>query len=105
MFRAFADTTRLRILCLLRRGELCVCELMAAMLEPQSKISRHLAYLRGAGLVVGRREGKWRRYRIAGAEGRFQTSLIGCLGGCLREVPLLHRDLARLRGLKRRNCG
>ena len=104
-FKLLADEARIQMLWLLfNHRELCVCDLMAAMREPQSKVSRHLAYLRAAGLVLDRREGKWRHYSIAKTGGRLHAGIIDCLGGCLDEVPLLDKDLARLRGLKRRNC-
>lgn len=65
LFRALADTTRLRTLVLLQReGELCVCELTHALDMIQPKISRHLALLREAGLVSDRRAGQWIYYRI-----------------------------------------
>ncbi len=65
LFRALADTTRLRSLLLLQReGELCVCELTHALGESQPKISRHLAQLREAGLVDDRRQGLWVYYRL-----------------------------------------
>lgn len=64
-FKALGDETRLRILALLvNRQELCVCDIMAALELPQSTISRHLSYLRNAGLVVDRRQGKWMYYKI-----------------------------------------
>ena len=65
MFRAFSDRTRLRILHLLRGGELCVCDLVDVLGVPQPKISRHLAYLRRAGSVVARKDGLWCHYRLA----------------------------------------
>lgn len=64
-FKALSDATRLRCLVLLaREGELCVCELTHALDAAQPKISRHLATLREAGLVLDRREGLWIHYRI-----------------------------------------
>jgi ArsR family transcriptional regulator len=63
-FLAFADKTRLRILNLMREGEICVYFLVEVLNESQPKVSRHLAYLRGAGIVETRREGKWMHYRI-----------------------------------------
>ncbi|HEX9779019.1 MAG TPA: metalloregulator ArsR/SmtB family transcription factor, partial [Geopsychrobacteraceae bacterium] len=54
LFKALSDETRLRILALLQAGELCVCDLMAILDLPQSTVSRHLAYLRNAGLVDDR---------------------------------------------------
>lgn len=65
-FKALSDETRLRILALLTHGELCVCDLMAVLQLPQSTVSRHLAYLRNAGLLIGRREGVWMYYRLEG---------------------------------------
>ena len=64
-FKALADETRLKCLLLIQReGELCVCELMAALSESQPKVSRHLAQLKKAGLLVDRRQGQWVFYRI-----------------------------------------
>lgn len=65
LFKALADTTRLRMLMLLvMEGELCVCELTHALDEIQPKISRHLALLRESGVVLDRRQGQWIYYRI-----------------------------------------
>src|SRR6266576_2174038 len=65
LFKALADATRLRILALLVGGEVCVCELHGALKLPQPTVSRHLAYLRRAGLVDTRRDGLWIHYRMA----------------------------------------
>lgn len=97
LFKAFADETRLRILHLLtRRRELCVCDIMRVLGLPQSKVSRHLAYLRGAGLVQDRKEGLWCHYSLTKPEGGFHKSLIGCLNGCFTEVDILRKDGERL---------
>ena len=65
IFKALGDETRLRIMALLLNGqELCVCDIMAALDLPQSTISRHLSYLRNAGLVDDRRQGVWMYYKI-----------------------------------------
>jgi ArsR family transcriptional regulator len=64
LFRALADRTRLRLLNLIGSDEVCVCYFVEALRIPQPKISRHLAYLRRAGIVGARREGKWMHYRI-----------------------------------------
>src|SRR5881296_3989676 len=64
LFRALADHTRLRLLNLMGDDEVCVCFLVEALGVTQPKISRHLAYLRRAGIVTARREGKWMHYRI-----------------------------------------
>jgi ArsR family transcriptional regulator len=67
-FMALADKTRLRILNLMRQDEVCVCFFTEVLNESQPKISRHLAYLRNAGIVEARREGKWMHYRIVEPE-------------------------------------
>jgi ArsR family transcriptional regulator len=63
-FKALADKTRLRLLNLMAGGEVCVCFFVAILRINQPKISRHLAYLRKAGIVAGRRDGKWMHYRV-----------------------------------------
>jgi ArsR family transcriptional regulator len=103
IFRAFSDRTRLRILNLLRGGELCVCDLIAVLGVPQAKVSRHLAYLRRAGLVHARKAGLWHYYQLAEPHGRFHARLMECLGCCFTDVPELVGDIARL-GREQR-CG
>jgi ArsR family transcriptional regulator len=63
-FKALADRTRLRLLNLMRTDEVCVCFFVEILKTNQPKISRHLAYLRRAGIVGARREGPWIHYRI-----------------------------------------
>jgi ArsR family transcriptional regulator len=63
-YMALADKTRLRLLNLLRDEEICVCFFTEVLGESQPKISRHLAYLRAAGMVEARRDGKWMHYSI-----------------------------------------
>jgi ArsR family transcriptional regulator, arsenate/arsenite/antimonite-responsive transcriptional repressor len=63
-FQALGDKTRLRLLNLMGDQEICVCYFVEILGQPQPKISRHLAYLRSAGIVAARREGKWMHYRI-----------------------------------------
>lgn len=99
MFRAFADVTRLRILHLLARRDLSVCEIMATMDVPQSKVSRHLGYLRNSGLVVSRTQGQWRLYSLAEPTTRFQARAIHCLKDCFDEVAVLRRDMDRLKSV------
>jgi ArsR family transcriptional regulator, arsenate/arsenite/antimonite-responsive transcriptional repressor len=64
LFAALADRTRLRLLNLMDGREVCVCYFVEILGQSQPKISRHLAYLRAAGVVAARREGKWMHYRI-----------------------------------------
>src|SRR3954463_1490887 len=96
VFRAFSDRTRLRILNLLGGGELCVCDLIEVLGVPQAKVSRHLAYLRRAGLVQARKEGLWQYYTLTAARGAFHTKLLECLACCFNDVPELAKDTARL---------
>lgn len=64
LFKALGEETRLKILGLLEERELCVCDFMEVLDLAQSTASRHLAYLKNAGWVTGRREGKWMYYRL-----------------------------------------
>ena len=97
MFRAFSDRTRLRILHLLRGGELCVCDIVDVLGVPQPKASRHLAYLRKAGLVEARKEGLWSYYKLKPARNKFHAKLMECLGCCFADVPELAKDAKRLK--------
>jgi ArsR family transcriptional regulator len=64
LFKALADPTRLRLIKLLGDDEVCVCDCVETLKTNQPKISRHLAYLKRAGLVTARRHGKWSHYRL-----------------------------------------
>lgn len=97
MFRAFADETRLRILHLLTCGELCVCDIVDTLKLPQPKVSRHLAYLRRAGLVVDRKEGLWKHYSLTKPREKFHRGLLDCLSGCFAEVDSLSQDIKNLK--------
>jgi ArsR family transcriptional regulator len=102
MFRAFSDRTRLRILNLLRHvPEVCVCDMIKVIGVPQAKVSRHLAYLRRAGLVLGRKDGLWVHYRLVRAKGAFHAKILECLSCCFTEVPELRGDLTRLKCRRR----
>lgn len=95
MFRAFSDQTRLRILHVLLGGELCVGDMVEILRAPQPRISRHLAYLRKANLVVVRKSGPWSHYSLASATTPFHQKLLECLENCFSEVPELKADKAR----------
>jgi ArsR family transcriptional regulator len=75
VFKALSDETRLRILKLLEKGELCVCEIVAALNTIQPKISFHLSTLKEAGLIKDRKQGKWIHYRIDDSD-MFRRMLI-----------------------------
>lgn len=68
IFKALSDETRLRILKLLENGELCVCDIVAALDMIQPKVSFHLAVLKEAGLIKDRKQGKWVHYSIDDAD-------------------------------------
>ena len=68
VFKALSDETRLRILKLLEQGELCVCDIVAALDMVQPKVSFHLAVLKDAGLIKDRKQGKWVHYSIDNAD-------------------------------------
>lgn len=104
MFRAFSDRTRLRILHLLSEGEMCVGDLVSVLRVPQPTASRHLAYLRRAGLVVTRKNGQWNYYKLAKAESSFHKHLLGCLTGCFHSVPELGQD-SQISAKRRRSGG
>lgn len=87
IFKALADETRLRILALLLEGELCVCEIIAALELPQSTTSRHLAYLRNSGWVNDRRQGVWMYYRINDKEDRLICDMLPLLEKYIASSP------------------
>jgi ArsR family transcriptional regulator, arsenate/arsenite/antimonite-responsive transcriptional repressor len=106
LLKAFADPVRLRLLNLLsgEREEVCVCHLHEALGLPQPTISRHLAYLRKHGLVVGRKEGLWVYYRVARPRAGLHRILLGCLDSCLGDPEVFAQDRRRLK-LAALRCG
>ena len=96
LFQALADRTRLRLLNLMASGELCVCYFIEILGEPQPKISRHLAYLRRAGLVSARREGKWIHYSLARPTDPQQASVLDATLNALEDDREVQRDRAAL---------
>ena len=95
-FQALADTTRLRLLNLLSDQELCVCHLVDVLRQPQPKVSRHLAYLRRAGIVASRREGKWMHYRIVEPPHAGATQILAQTLLWLSRDRAMQSDRARL---------
>ena len=94
-----ADATRLRLIRLLLREELCVCELVDALRIRQYKVSRHLARLRAAGLVEARRNGRWMYYSIGRRAGlkRLHQDLLKVIDAHLDDTSEATGDDARLR--------
>ncbi len=101
MFRAFSDRTRLRILYLLRGGECCVGNIVGILGIEQPSASRHLAYLRKAGLVAVRRSAQWSYYSLTPPTSDFHAKLLECLGCCFSEVPQLRADQERAAQVRR----
>lgn len=100
MFKAFSDPLRLRILHLLRGGELCVCDLVEILRVPQPTASRHLAYLRRAGLVSGVKRGYWTFYMLVEGNSRFHRKLLECLDTCFEDVPAVIKDATRAKSVR-----
>jgi ArsR family transcriptional regulator len=96
LFKALADETRLRILGLLLAGEVCVCDIHDSLRIAQPKASRHLAYLRRAGLVETRREGLWVHYRLAQAPDPVLGTIRDAVFHALGHVETLRKDAVRL---------
>lgn len=94
--KALADPTRLRILGLVAGGEVCVCHLHEALGIPQPTASRHLAYLRRAGLVDGRRQGLWVYYSLAHLPDDILQTLVGAVTHCAGHADTVARDRKRL---------
>jgi ArsR family transcriptional regulator len=99
LFKALADRTRLRLLNLMASGEVCVCFFVEVLGTNQPKISRHLAYLRRAGVVAARREGKWMHYRIATPENAHAARVFSEVMTWLGEDRDMQRDRARMQNI------
>src|SRR5438552_18707088 len=102
LFKALADATRLRILGLLLTGEVCVCDIHESLKIPQSKASRHLAYLRRSGLVATRRDGLWIHYRLGALSDPVLAAVVDAVRHALAHADTVHRDAQRLH--KRTGC-
>lgn len=102
LFRALADPTRLRLINLMSEQEICVCYFIEVIGAPQPKISRHLAYLRRAGLVAARREGKWMHYRLTVPRDSHAASILKTTMAALKQSNEMQRDCERL---NRSCCG
>lgn len=95
-FQALGDRTRLRLLNLMGDREICVCYFVELLGEEQPKISRHLAYLRRAGIVQARREGRWMHYRIVAPSNPGAAEVLRLTLQWLSGEKQMQRDKARL---------
>jgi len=96
LFAALADRTRLRLLNLMDGREVCVCYFVEILKQGQPKISRHLAYLRNAGIVSARREGKWMHYSIERPDDPGAAAVLDATLASLKSDREMQSDLARL---------
>ncbi len=96
VYSALSDPTRLRILALVAEGEVCVCHIHASLDVPQPTASRHLAYLRKAGLVAARRDGIWMHYGLAPQADPVVGSVLHAALHALTHTDTVVRDAKRL---------
>ena len=96
LFEALSDRTRLRLLNLMDGREVCVCYFVEILGQSQPKISRHLAYLRNAGVVNARREGKWMHYSLNHPEDAGANAILNATLRSLKTDREMQSDLARL---------
>lgn len=95
-FQALGDNTRLRLLNLMGDQEICVCYFVQILDQPQGKISRHLAYLRNAGIVSARRDGKWMHYRIVMPPNEGAATVLRQILQWFTEEKAMQADRAKL---------
>ena len=96
LFRALSERIRLRLVLLLREGEVCVCHLVNTLEESQPLVSKHLAILRRAGMVSSRKDGYWRHYSLAEPGSPAHAKLLALLDNVAAEDPDAERDRKRL---------
>lgn len=96
LLKALADDTRLRMLALLSRGELCVCHVATTLELTQPNASQHLAVLRNAGIVEARRDGGWTYYRLVADQDPFRARILGAVLDGLAELDASVEDRRRL---------
>jgi ArsR family transcriptional regulator len=96
LFRVLGDRTRLRLLNLIADKEICVCYFVEILRMSQPKISRHLAYLRKAGIVASRRQGRWMHYRLVMPQDAAASAILKETLAHLRQRPDLRNELAKL---------
>lgn len=98
--KALSDLQRVRILMLLRGGELCVCQIVEVLALAPSTISKHLSLLSAAGLVDWRKDGRWAYYQLPeGAAGAFARPALAWLGERLKKDDIIERDAKKLKAV------
>ncbi|MDE3058068.1 MAG: metalloregulator ArsR/SmtB family transcription factor [Bacteroidota bacterium] len=105
VFKALSDESRLRIIhILLTSGELCVCDIETTMGFTQTKVSRHLAYLKKAELVTERRQGLWKLYSIAKSKNPEYKHVLDCVSEIVRLQPVAQKDAKLLTKNIKKGC-
>lgn len=99
-YRALSEEVRLRIMMLLTRGELCVCDIMEILDEPQSKVSRHLSYLKNSRLITAKRVGTWMHYSLKDQEDETLHAQLSFMRERLSALPRFKEDMAKMETLK-----
>jgi len=102
IYKALSEQMRLRILMLLTEGELCVCDLMAVLEEPQSKVSRHVAYLKNSGLIQGKRVGTWMHYFLKEPLDGLAAAHVEFLRKELSGLEWVRNDVQKMQEVKAR---
>lgn len=106
LYKALSEETRIRIMMLLSLGKLCVCDIQAVLDEPQSKVSRHLAYLKHSGLVTSKRIGVWMHYLIKDSADETCKAQLKFMEENLSKLPRFCADRERLREFQEQKwCG
>jgi ArsR family transcriptional regulator len=101
-FKALSEEVRLRIVMLLTHGELCVCDIMEVLDEPQSKVSRHLSYLKNSGIITSRRVGVWMHYALSERRDETLDAQIEFMRERLSHLPDFNEDIVKVETLKER---
>ena len=105
LYKALSEEMRLRIMMLLTQGELCVCDIQAVLDEPQSKVSRHLAYLKHSGLVSSKRVGVWMHYLIKDSADKTCMAQLAFMEEHLSKLPQFGTDRRKLKQFqKEKGC-
>jgi ArsR family transcriptional regulator len=105
LYKALSEETRIRIVMLLMQGELCVCDIQAVLDEPQSKISRHLAYLKHSGLLSSTRVGVWMHYLIKESADKTCKAQLAFMKEQLSQLPQYRADRKKLEEVeKQKRC-
>lgn len=102
--RALADESRIRVLLALREGELCLCQIIDVLGLAPSTVSKHMAVLYQAGLVLRRKEGRWHYFRLAGKEATAEAKeALRWVLNSLRQEPLVIGDSKKLCSTRRKD--